>query len=61
MNLCIPDERIRDVRQIARVLHSALGGKIHHRELDKGRYGRWSAVLEHMETLPEPEEYWDLE
>ena len=61
LNLCIPDERIRDVRQIARVLHSALGGKIHHGELDKGHYGRWSAVLEHMETLPEPEEYWDLE
>ena len=50
LDVGIPDERIRDVGQVTRVLHAALGRLLVPR-LDRRRYRRWSAVLDGMTRL----------
>lgn len=54
LKIQVPDERIRDVGQMARVLHSAFG-KLQIIDLDKGQYQKWSAVLDQMEGLQRTE------
>lgn len=43
----IPDQLIRDVGQVTRLLHSVFG-KLHIPELDRERFGKWGAVLDGM-------------
>lgn len=50
LDVRIPDEQIRDVGQVTRVLHTAVG-KLLVPGLDMGRYKRWSAVLDGMSRL----------
>ena len=52
LQLWIPDEQIRDVQQLARVLHSVFKGKrLLVTGLDEMQYKRWSAVLDRMAEL----------
>lgn len=47
LDIQIPDERIRDVGQVARVLLRAMG-KLRIVNLDREQYRNWSAVLDEM-------------
>lgn len=53
----IPDQRIRDVGQLARVLCSAFG-RLQIGKLDRGHFRKWSAVLDRMEAYIEETERW---
>ncbi|EPS95767.1 hypothetical protein FOMPIDRAFT_88478 [Fomitopsis schrenkii] len=50
LDLRVPDKQIRDVGQLARVLHSVFE-TLQIVNLDRDQYGKWSAVLDEMARL----------